>query len=93
MQSESKKPIQNIIESKRVLLCFSYSRPVFKKPTLGLPSTRMSLSINDLPNDKTPPLAYQKRFKEVVENKYRGWKHIYTDGTKNEIEVAAAATT
>jgi len=38
-------------------------------------------------------MAYQKRFKEVVEKKYKGWNHIYTDGSKSEIGVGAAATT
>ena len=38
-------------------------------------------------------MVYQKRFKEVVENKHKGWKHIYTDGSKSEIGVGVAATT
>ena len=41
----------------------------------------------------TPTVAYQKSFKEVVEIKYTGWKHIYTDGSKSEIGVGAATTT
>ena len=28
-----------------------------------------------------------------VENKYIGWKHIYTNGSKREMGVKAAATT
>ena len=51
------------------------------------------MSLTDLPKDKTPTKAYQKRFTEVVENKYKGWNHIYTDGSKSEIGVRAAATT
>ena len=44
---------------------------------------------------RTPSLtiAYQKRFKEVVENKYKGWKHINTDESTNKFGVGAAANT
>ena len=38
-------------------------------------------------------MAYLKRFEEVVENEYKGWIHIYTDGSKSKIGVGAAATT
>ena len=34
-------------------------------------------------------MAWQKTFKEFVESKYRGWFHIYTDGSKSEIGVGA----
>ena len=71
---------------------FSYSGLEIKKPTLGLPSTRKNLSLTHLPKEKTPTIAYQKRFKEVVENKYNVWNHIYTDGSKSELGVGAAAT-
>ena len=37
-------------------------------------------------------MAYQKRLKEVVENKCKGWKHIDKDGSKSEIGVGTAAT-
>ena len=80
------------LENKRVMPDFSYSRLDIKEPTWGLPSTRLNLSLTDLPKEKTPTMAYQKRFKEVVENKYKGWNHIYTDGSKSEIGVEAAAT-
>ena len=70
---------------------FSYSRLEIKEPTWGLPNTRKNLSLTDLPKEKTPTMAYQKRFKEDVENEYKGWNHIYTDGSKNEIGVGAAA--
>ena len=53
----------------------------------------MNMSLTDLPKYRSPTKAYQKRFKEVIENKYKGWKHIYTDGSKSEIGVRAAATT
>ena len=51
------------------------------------------MSITDLPKKKTPIMAYQKRSKEVIEKKYKGWNHIYTDVSKSEIGVGAAATT
>ena len=38
-------------------------------------------------------MAYQKRFKEVVKNKYKIWNHKTTDGSRSEIGVGAAATT
>ena len=47
------------------------------EPTWAVLSTRTKLSLTDLPNNKTPTPAYQEKFKEVVENKYKGWKHIY----------------
>ena len=51
------------------------------------------MSLIDLPKDKTSTKAYQKRFKEVVENKYKGWNHMYTDGSECEIGVGVAAST
>ena len=51
------------------------------------------MSLTDLRKDKTPTMAYNKRFKEVIENKYKGGKHIYTDGSKSELGVGVAATT
>ena len=72
---------------------FSYYRLDIKEPTWGLTRTRLNLSLTELPKEKTPTMAYQKRFEEVVENKYKGWNHIYTDGSKSEIGVGAAATT
>ena len=51
------------------------------------------MSLTDLPKDKTLTLAYQKRFKDVVDNYYRGWNHIYTHGFISEIGVGVAATT
>ena len=80
-------------ENKSILPDFSYYRLEIKEPTYVLPSTRINLSLFDLPKDKTPTMAYQKRFEEVVENKYKGLKYIYTDGFKNELGVGAAATT
>ena len=47
----------------------------------------MNLSLIDLLKDKTVTIAY------VDENKYKGGKHMYTDGSKNETGVGAAATT
>ena len=55
------------LENRGVLPYFSYFRLGIKEPTWGLPSTRLNLSLTDLPKDKTPTKAYQKRFKEVVE--------------------------
>ena len=81
------------LENKGVLPDFSYFRLEIKEPIWGLPSTRINVSLTDLLKNKTPTMAYQKRFKEVVENKYKGWKHIYADGSKIEIGVGAAATT
>ena len=52
----------------------------------------MNLSLTHLPKEKTPTVAYEKRFKEVVENKYTGWNHLYTDGSKSGIGVGTAAT-
>ena len=60
---------------------------------MGFPSTRIDLFLTDLPRDETTTKAYQKRFKEVFEKKYKGWKHIFTYGFKSEIGMAAAATT
>ena len=71
---------------------FSYSQLEIKESTWGLPCTRINLSLTDLPKEKTPTMAYQKRFKEVVENKYKEWNHIYTDGSKSDIGAGAAAT-
>ena len=51
------------------------------------------MSLTGLPKNKTPTKAYEKRFKEVVENNYKGWNHIYTDGSKSEIGVGDAAST
>ena len=81
------------LRKKCVLLVFSYSRLEIKEPTWGLLSTRINLSLNDLPKEKTSTMAYQKIFEEVVEKKYKGWNHIYTDGSKGEIGVGVAATT
>ena len=75
------------LEKKDGLPDFSFIRLAFKEHTWGLPSTRMNLSLTDLPRENTPTMAYQKRFKEVVKNKYKGWKHIYTDGSKSELGV------
>ena len=37
-------------------------------------------------------MAYHKRFKEVVKNKYKRCNHTYTDGYKSVLGVVAAAT-
>ena len=73
------------------MLDFSYFRLGIKEPTWRLPSNRINLSLSDLPKEKTPTSAYQKRFKEVVENKFKGLNHIFTEGSKSEIGVGAAA--
>ena len=80
------------LENKKVPLDFSYSRPEIKEPDLGLPGTKINLSLTDLPKDKTPTMANQKIFKEVVKNKYKGWQHIYANGSKSELRVGAGAT-
>ena len=80
-------------EKKRVMPDFSYCRLEIKEPTWGLLRTRRNLSLTDLPKEKRPTMAYQKRFQKVVENKYKLWIHIYTDGSKSEIGVGAAYTT
>ena len=36
-------------------------------------------------------MAYPERLEEIVENEYKGWKHIYTDGFEKETGVGAAA--
>ena len=72
---------------------FSYSRLETKEPSWRLRSTRINLSLTNLPKEKTPTMGYQKRFKEVIENKYKGWNHVYTDGSKSESGLGAAATT
>ena len=69
------------LENKSVLPNFTYSRLEIKEPTWGLPTTRKNLSLTDRLKEKTPTRANLKRFKEVVENKYKGWKNIYTDGS------------
>ena len=81
------------LEIKRVMQDFSYSRLDIKEPTWGLLSTRRNLSLTDLPKENTPTMACQKIFKEVVENKHKGCNHLYTDGSKSEIGMGAAATT
>ena len=81
------------MQNLKSLHIFSYFRLEIKEPTLGLASTRINLSLTDLSKEKTPTMANQKRFKEVVENKQKGWNHIYTVGSKSEIGVGAAATT
>ena len=63
-------------QTKGVLLDFSNSRLEMREPTWGLLSTRTNMSLADPPKVKTTTIAYQKRFKEVVENKYKGWKNI-----------------
>ena len=95
LQSESKKiHTKFTLENKRVIPDFLYSGLDIKEhtPNWGLPSTRLSLTLTDLPKKKTPTMACQARFKEVVENKYQGWNHIYTDGSKSEKGVGAAPT-
>ena len=72
------------LESKSVLPDFSYYRLEINVPTWRLPSSWINFSLTDFPKDKTQTMAYQKRFDEVVEKKYRGWKHIYTDGSESE---------
>ena len=70
-----------------------YSLLEINEPTWGLPSARMNLSLTDLPKEKKPTMAYQKRFIEVVENKYKGLIHINTDRSKSEIGVGVETTT
>ena len=58
---------------------FSYSRLQIKELTWGLPSTRINLYLTDLPKEKTPTVAYQKRFQEVSRiNKKDGITYIQT---------------
>ena len=58
-----------VMQNLKSLHIFSYFRLEIKEPTLGLASTRINLSLTDLSKEKTPTMANQKRFKEVVENK------------------------
>ena len=65
------KYTQNRNQKKGVLPDFSYSQLEIEEPRWGLPSTRTNFSLTDFPKDETPTLAYPKRFKEAVENKYK----------------------
>ena len=76
------------LENQGVLPDFLYSRLEIKEPTWGFSSTRIKLSLTDLSKHRTPTMAYQKSFKEVVEIKYKRGKHIYTDDSTSEITVA-----
>ena len=78
-QSESKKMHTKFnLENKCFLPGFSYSWLEIKESTWGLPSTRINLSLADLQKEQTPTMAYQKRFKKVIENKYKMMEtHIY----------------
>ena len=69
---------------------FSYSQLEIKEPSWELPCTRIKSSLTNLPKEKTPTMAYLMRFKEVVENKFKGWKHVYTDGSKSELGVGTS---
>ena len=60
------------LREKRDLPDFSYSRLEIKEHAWELPGTRINLSLTDLPKEKTPVMAYQKRFNEVVDNEYKG---------------------
>ena len=71
---------------------FSYSQSTVKKPTWNLPSNLMNLSLTDLPKDTTSPIS-QQRFKEFFNTSFKGWNHIYTDGSKSEMGVGAASAT
>ena len=67
------------LENKGVLPVFLYSRLEINEPIWRLRSTRRNLSLTDLPKEKTPTMANQKKFKEVVKNKYKdGDTHIQT---------------
>ena len=70
------------LKIKRVLPVFSYSRLDINEPSWELPSTRINLSPSYLPKDKTSTLACQKRLEEVIEHKYKWWKHMYASKVK-----------
>ena len=80
------------LQKKYIMHDFLYSLSRIKEPTWSLPSTIMNLSLTDLPKDTTPPLILQW-FKELIDKYYKGRNHIYTDGSKIEMGIGAAATT
>lgn len=81
------------LNSHRILPDFSYRLQRIKEPTWSLPRTKINLDLTDLPKESTPLRVYQQKFREIKELNYKGYKHIYTDGSKSEIGVGAAAIT
>ena len=70
---------------------FSYTLQQIQEPTWALPRVKVNFELTDLPKASTPESIYQQRFRELEATKYLGWKHIYTDGSKNGNGVGAAA--
>ena len=77
------------INRQHILPDFSYSLLKIKEPTWSISEPKVNLDLTEFPKDFTPNIIYQKKFQEILEEKYSQWTYLYTDGSKNNDGVSA----
>ena len=70
---------------------FSYMLHRCSIPKYALPNPIVNKSLAELPKTTTSPQVYKSRFRELQDRLYTRYNAIYTDGSKSEDGVGAAA--
>ena len=69
---------------------FSYRLLSIEKPTWSLRAPAIDIELSEGNKHDTPAYVYKQLFRHLMEEKYRAYQEIYTDGSKTETGVAAA---
>ena len=70
---------------------FSYRILNITQPTWSLESLSINMDLASFPKLVTPQEKYRQEYKRACEEKYKNWIKLYTDGSKREEGVGAAA--
>ena len=70
---------------------FSYRILNITQPTWSLESLNINMNIASFPKLVTPQEKYRQEYKRACEENYKNWVKLYTDGSKREEGVGAAA--
>jgi len=70
---------------------FSYTLLGINAPTWTLPELEINLNLNDHPKLITPDVAFRSLFRDECRHRYAGYTIVFTDGSKDDHGVGAAA--
>ena len=70
---------------------FSYKTPKITKLTWSIVPPEINLELTEYPKSTTPIIMYLTEFRRIRAEKYSNYAEIFTDGSKTEAGVGAAA--